>query len=233
MGIKNYFLDFCDLLIPECCSTCQSPLVTGEKCICISCLSKLDYTNFWKQEENALIDLLRVRNGCEFAFALSYFNKTGICREILHSLKYKDNEKLAIEMGKIAGFKLSEMTEVHEYDTIVPVPISVKRRRKRAYNQSEKIAIGMNYFLKMKLVPTALRRKNGVASLTRLSKEQRLRALTKVFYCPDKTLLHERSILLIDDVYTTGATANACLDIIQEGGAKKVGFACLAFNANY
>jgi len=236
MLLIKYLKDFLQLVLPNCCVVCHVGLVTGEKSICISCLSSMPLTNFWNMPNNPLLDLMRTRNGCSLAMAYSYFTKRGPIKKVLHGIKYKGHEQLGVHIGHMFGQLLAYSeyaSQLDKFDLLIPVPISRSRRKSRGYNQSELIAKGLNSSLSLEYRPDLLQRRGSVKSLTTKSKSERFKALDGLFYCPKPKELLNKAVILVDDVYTTGSTANHCIDELRKGGIREIGFVCLAFNANY
>lgn len=118
---------------------------------------------------------------------------------------------------------------------LIPVPLDMGRMSTRLFNQSELIAqraIAMSPRLSgaapLELL-CALRRRTTRGSQARLSRKMRLqRGLEKSFFSPKKyrERLHNRRVILVDDVFTTGETANACSKVLLEAGALKVSVLC-------
>ena len=119
---------------------------------------------------------------------------------------------------------------IKSYDIIIPVPIHKKRKKERGYNQSELIVqelsrrIGIKYYKNI-LVKT----KNNKPQST-LSKEMRKENTENVYKLAEKEKINNKKVLLFDDIYTTGATANSCIQELKKAKTKKIGLLTLAID---
>jgi ComF family protein len=141
---------------------------------------------------------------------------TGKLREAVQGLKYDNNRQLAEPLGKrlAACFAALNWT----IDMIVPVPLHTKRLAERGYNQAQVIAEYLAARTGLPCVSGALRRDKFTRSQVELSAAERLINLADAFY-GEPSLLAGQTILLIDDVYTTGATLSNCAHAALDAGA--------------
>jgi ComF family protein len=116
-----------------------------------------------------------------------------------------------------------------EAEAIVPVPIHHARRRERTYNQSELIGRGIAEKTGVPFLMHALMRRRYTTTQTRLNAEQRHSNLSGAFTAGrDSNLVHDKVVLLTDDVLTTGSTINACATALLSAGARRVDVAVIA-----
>jgi ComF family protein len=106
-------------------------------------------------------------------------------------------------------------------DCIVPVPLGRKRERQRGYNQVTLIATALGARLEMPVLPTAMTRTRETGSQVGLTPAERQRNVSKAFSA-DPLQIRGRAPLLLDDVYTTGATLAACARALRQAGAARV-----------
>lgn len=114
------------------------------------------------------------------------------------------------------------------FDLLVPVPIHAVRRRERGYNQAEAIAAAIAPAVGVAVAAKALARKRSTRSQTRLGRGDRRANLAGAFACPRPDAVRGKRILLIDDVFTTGATTDQCAAVLLAAGAASVGVLALA-----
>jgi len=216
---------FLELFFPRICEACGNHLYENEKAICKSCFRKLPRTGFESNPyDNTLNQLLWGRARVETACAMFYYRKGETVQSLLHALKYKGYTEIGLELGR----KLGVLMKTHEYpqfDVIVPVPLHPKKYRLRGYNQSEVIANGMRERLNIPVDCTNLHRTKHTTSQTSKGRFERWENVEGLFglHDPDKYLgCH---LLLIDDVTTTGATLEACIQPLNKVPYAKVSIA--------
>lgn len=149
-----------------------------------------------------------------FDYHIYFFKYEGIIRQTI--LRYKFREKsylyrtftnFFIKNEKFCGF-------LENYDIIIPVPISKKRNKERGYNQSTLIVRELSKKMKLQLVKNALYKNKNVIEQSKLSKEEREKNIKGVYSLKNPKLLENKKILLVDDIYTTGSTANECCKVL-------------------
>jgi len=137
---------------------------------------------------------------------------------VLHKLKYRRD----ISLGDVIAFQMIPfVNELNwDIDIIVPVPLGTKRRRERGYNQVGMIAKPLSLALNNKYMPHGLMRQTETRSQVGLSKQERKINMRDVFRAEKG--ITGKSILLVDDVATTGATLSSAAKVLYEGGASNV-----------
>lgn len=198
------------LLFPQLCSACSQTLVQGEHFVCLECLETLPQTRFHLQQNNLVENRLRGRIPLYRATSFYFFQKDGRLQELLHNIKYRQGQRLAEYMGELFGRSLKSVSWVQHISVLIPVPLSEKKRLLRGYNQSEHLAIGLGRVLNLRVDTTSLIRSRDTETQTRKTKEQRLDNVADAFQCNPSALYSGIHIGLVDDVFTTGATVEAC-----------------------
>lgn len=137
-------------------------------------------------------------------------------------LKFMGRKYLASQMGRMMAQKIKSEPGFGDIDMIVPVPISKSSLQVRGFNQAALLARKISKELGIKMECGALVRTRETPHQTELSKEERERNLACVFQVPDPSKVEGKSILLVDDVYTTGATSKECSRALLDAGASRV-----------
>jgi len=141
-------------------------------------------------------------------------------RQAIHQLKYQNLRTLAVPLARL----------LHEYlianpvpaEVLVPVPLHPKRLRERGYNQSGILARKLGKLINLPVADDCLVRQRHATPQARTSTvEERRSNVAGAFACRDRRM-HEKQVLLIDDVATSGATLNACAATLKVSGATSV-----------
>jgi ComF family protein len=176
-------------------------------------------------------ELLRFFPGDELALsgvlALFGFHEGTPPMRLIHAVKYRGAFRLGRELGRALGALVPH--SFPEVEALVPVPIHPARLRERGYNQADAIALGIADRCGVPVYRRALRRRVATVSQTRLNAEQRRRNVHGVFAAgPEADAVRSRTVLLVDDVLTTGSTLNSCAEALLCLGARRVFAAVIA-----
>jgi len=214
--------DFLNLVAPALCPGCDEPLRLTERSYCDACRTSLEPAPFPREIFMEVADRFPGEELALEAIASLYtFVEGGPAQRLIHALKYGGCYRLGVEMGRELGEALRMFREFEMIELVVPVPLHSARRRERGYNQAEAIAEGIAQALAGSRVATALQRRRHTRSQTSLDAQRRRRNVSQVFHA-EKMSLRDRTLLLCDDVCTTGATLNACAEALLAAGAKRV-----------
>lgn len=229
LNLKQLLGDFISILFPDCCNACGTELYHGEKLICTHCLFDLPYTDFHIYQDNPVAKLFWGRVYCNQAMAMLYFRKGTRVQKLIHHLKYKGRTDLGLALGKLLGERLSSSTTYPLAQLIIPVPLHPKKEKSRGYNQCKCIADGISASLHIPVLTTALIRQVQTTSQTKKSRYNRFENMKAVFHIADPAALKGKHIMLVDDVITTGATLEACAQVLLASGISKLSIVALAF----
>jgi ComF family protein len=227
-GLTEVLQDFISLFYPRYCLGCYGALVKGEEMVCTECMVEMPQTGFHLDYENPLKKRLSVRIPLQYGMALFRFTKSGSVQGLLHTLKYKSQPEVGIALGKLYGEKLVAAGLHREFDLIIPIPLHSARRRKRGYNQSAKFAEGLSEKLHIPFSDNLVLRKIKTETQTRKSKLSRWENVREVFEVSDTQAIVNKRVLLVDDVVTTGATIEACGQMLLNAGCRNLSVACIA-----
>lgn len=210
------------LISPELCYLCWcEPPLAGDK-LCIHCIDALPVTvDFDLVHNNVSLHLFGRVPIKHAAAALNYWPDSPI-KEVLHQLKYGGKKELGIWLGRVMAPMIRDCPLIDTIDVLTYVPIHEAKQRRRGYNQSRIIAEGITQILPIPIVDQAITKHKISDSQTRKSRVGRLDNVATVFELTDNTYIAGKSVLLIDDVITTGATIEAAARQLINGGCKDI-----------
>jgi ComF family protein len=226
--IAEYPNDFYRLFFPKICGSCDATLVKGEHHLCLHCRTELPFTNFENIKNNPVEKLFYGRANIEFATSLFFFSQTEKVQNILHNIKYNEQKELAIHIGKIFGERLKNNSYLDSVTTIVPVPLHPQKEHLRGYNQSTLFAEGLNEVLGKELQDKNLIRVVNTSTQTKKNRLERAENVENAFVVKNPAAFKDKHVLLVDDVLTTGATLEACAQVLLEQTNCKVSIATIA-----
>lgn len=221
--------DFIALIYPRNCVACGNSLYRHEEQICNFCYVHLPKSNFHKSIKNPVDALFYGRTNLRLASSFYLFQKKGSVQKILHAIKYKKNKELAVLVGKWYAEDLEEDPIISKADFIIPVPLHAKKLKIRGYNQSEEFGKGLAQGLNITLDTTSLKRKEFTETQTKKSKYERWENVEDVFELSSADNLKHKQVVLVDDVITTGATIEACCQLLQQIEGIQISVLSIAF----
>ncbi len=226
------------LLYPAACHVCRVPLAPAAGPFCDACRSALtdDPHDTCPRCAGTVGPYAHVAEGCPrcrplrlpFEQAVRLGSYEGTLRDAILRLKHLSGETLAELLGELwAEYAAPRLTALSA-DAVVPVPLHWRRRLGRGYNQSEAVARALAGRLGLPLHPNWLRRLRNTAMQTRQSPTARADNVRGAFHARPRPEIKGRSVLLVDDVMTTGSTAGEAARALRKAGAARVVVAVLA-----
>ncbi len=199
------------IVFPPCCAICGK--LNSKKC-CKDCEKRI----------NSQLNLnIENKAGYYFEKHMYLFKYKNEIRNLILDYKFRDKSYLYELFAKIITKNEKICGILEKYDIIIPVPIHKKRKKQRGYNQSELVArqISKN-IANLQLENKAfIKIKNNKPQST-LSKKQRKQNVKNVYKLENKGKIENKNIVLFDDIYTTGNTANEIAKILKQNGANKI-----------
>jgi len=159
-----------------------------------------------------------------FDAVFSYGEYEGALRKLIHLFKYSGVTPLASKLGALLN---GALPREQRFDVIIPMPLHWRKRLERGFNQSELLA---RFVSRRTGIPiaNALRREKRTDPQAGLTRAQRRLNVAGAFGVSRRSEIQGRHVLLIDDVFTTGATASACAAVLKRAGAQRVTVLTLA-----
>lgn len=221
-----------DMLYPRGCIGCGKPAPETYRYMCWDCWSDAarvepPFCDLCGDPVAGSVDHDFICYSCSaekpsFDGARSAARYDGVVGEALRQLKYEKAIWLAPDLAELLRNCLEAEYQGRTFDLVVPVPLYRVRRRERGFNQSGVLAHELAARIRCKSVPGALCRIRPTATQTNLTAPQRLSNVRNAFQSRRGRRLAGQSVLLVDDVMTTGATVNACAKALKKGGAASV-----------
>ncbi len=221
MSIHSNFLtdiatDVKNLFLPPVCPVCGGTLRDDEGTFCLLCRATVPQTNFWHHADNPVSHRLRDMIPIRHASSFIWFVQGSKWQEAIHSFKYRERWRTAYEMGRWFGSELSRSMFYATVDCVIPVPLHLRRKLKRGYNQCDYIAQGISDGLSSgaEALSHTIRRTRHNTTQTALDSQERWTNVHDLFAVRKPESLAGKHILLVDDVITTGSTLVSCADAI-------------------
>ena len=200
-----------NLFFPKFCFGCQKE---GEY-LCQDCRATLEVSGFHQKFQTKNLD--------DLYFAINYRNS--LIKNLIQKFKYEPFVKELREPLSsliLNHFQLMDKPPNFTDFLLVPVPLEKRKIRWRGFNQAEEIGKELSNFLKIPLLDDVLIKIKETLSQVELSGKEREENIKGVFVIKNKEKIEGEKILLVDDVYTTGATMKECARILKEAGAKEI-----------
>lgn len=211
-----------DFIFPPVCGFCGK---LSEGYLCAKCREDIIHSDIYLnqlelyQDKSIFID--------EHFYLFSYEEPI---REKILQYKFEDKAYLAstiyeffMNNEKLYGF-------LKKYDIMIPIPISSSRKRERGYNQSELLARKINRMASIPIEMQVLKKVKHNQPQSSLNRQQRKQNVKNVYKVQNELKIQNKKILLFDDIYTTGSTANECARILKGAGSLTVGILTIAID---
>jgi ComF family protein len=222
-----------DIIFPRQCPACAEILdQPARQFFCSSCSGRINFITdnfcpicgipFFSSPAGSHICGDCLGNRPYFAQARAVAGFETVIMEAIHKFKYSRSLSAGNALGCLmADFSFPDFV-FSEYSLLIPVPLHIKRLRERGFNQSLLLAreIGKKHELPVNF--SLLKRIKFTLTQTGLNKIEREKNIKGAFAVKDRKKVAGRNIILIDDVYTTGATINECSRVLLKAGAQKV-----------
>lgn len=220
-----------DLLVPAACVACRSPLAVHHA-LCPDCWGAIDFIRpplcdrlglpMPYDPGGPIVSARALADPPEFDRARAVGRFAGVLRELVQGLKYSDELHGARLFGRLLAVAAADL--LPGTDLIVAMPLARARLWRRRYNQAAVLADALSRRCRLAHDPLALERFRATATQVGLTRTERRKNVDGAFRVPARRArrIEGRNILLVDDVMTSGATAEAAARALKKAGAARV-----------
>lgn len=239
-ALRNVFNACLSVLLPNICHTCGEKIETQNSPLCLKCraaivLTKPPFcTKCGRQMETDTPELCGecAQRRRHFDSARSACVYDAVLKECLHKFKYNGDLAFSRLFSDLICEFADSNIDFDWADFLVPVPLYHAKERERSFNQSEYLAKALSHRFNVNVLTGNLYRIRPGTPQAQLShKEERMRNPEGAFMVKVPEQFKGSYVILIDDVFTTGATADECARILKQAGARKVDVLTLARGA--
>ena len=222
--VKDFILD---VLFPPICVNCKKPLDKDEQIVCQRCISKirLNTTLFCPVCRARLAENKKICHfDCQYLLGAAGNYDDLILQNLIQAFKYKSVKSLAPVLTDLMLQYISHLSLVisHLSFIVVPVPLYPRRERERGFNQAELIAKNLAEKLNLEFCGALLRVKATKPQVKTKDSEERAKNVDGCFKIIRPEFIEGKNIILIDDVFTSGATMNEAVKVLKQNNARKI-----------
>ena len=153
-----------------------------------------------------------IETGC----SMYYYSKDGKIQQAIRALKYQGKKEVGIKLGSLFGSILRDSPLYKNIELILPVPLHPLKAKNRGYNQCDQIAKGLSESMMVPWRSEVIVRKRFTETQTKKSRNERIENVRDAFEVKDREIVKGKKVLVVDDVLTTGATLEACVNALSE-----------------
>lgn len=203
--------------------------------LCGICGKRINYNSFTCEICTSILKYYKERKinsyNEKIDYLLNLYEYKGIIKKQLCQFKFNNQKHIGKFFSKVLTKRILDLNLL--FDIIIPVPISKKRYKERGYNQSKILANEIAKTLKRKCFSNILIKCKNNNKQSRLKIDERKENVLGVYKVRNSKNLRNKIVVLIDDIYTTGATINECARVLKLAGAKKIIVATIAYAEKY
>jgi ComF family protein len=222
---------FVDLLFPRRCPVCDEIVMPKGGLICPECVKKLSFVKnpvckrcgkeVISTDMEYCFDCVRHKRTFEYGRALLNYDETA--GSSMAKIKYKNKREYLDFYGEAIYARYGKLIRRMEADVLVPVPVHPSRKKERGFNQAEILARRIGEHLGLAVCPSMLVRNKKTMPQKGLDPAGRLKNLEEAF-SSGNMIEGVKGVILVDDIYTTGSTIEACTRALKKAGIKRVYF---------
>lgn len=199
-----------NFLFPPACCVCGK---IDKNWLCPNCQKRVE-----RLEKSCVVDI----ENKKYEKLLYLFQYESLIRKLI--LRYKFSNKAYLNHFFANEIAKNEQTKelLKQYDLIIPVPMHKKKMQKRGYNQTELVADQLEKSLQIPARKDILSKVVNTTTQSKLGAKARQTNIQHAFFIQNDREVEDKKIILLDDIYTTGATSEECGRILKEAGAREI-----------
>lgn len=233
MKILSTLIDAVGLLMsPRVCRVCGSSLTSQEHVLCLHCLLQLPRSYVHRQDFNEIHRRLGHHHRVDRAAGWFYYQKSSPYAQLLIDAKYGNLPEIDRQLARMCAAELAADRFFDGIEAIVYMPMYWTKRWIRGYNQAQEIARGVSEVTGIPCVG-ALRAARSHGIQARHSQQQRHTAIAGTFALADGAAITGRSILLVDDIITSGASCQEALRALAQASPSSINILSLGLTAHH
>ncbi|MDO6801223.1 phosphoribosyltransferase family protein [Wenyingzhuangia sp. 1_MG-2023] len=225
----NLLKDVKLLFLPNRCLHCKTIINENVSFLCLDCSLKLEYAHYTQTDDNPIKKIFWGRINLINATTLYIYQKNSPIQSLLKELKYKGLTSFGTYAAKAIISEIDQSPFFNTIDYVIPIPLHPKKERKRGYNQVELFGTTLANYFQVPFVKDALIKTDNNQSQTKQNKDERYKSVKNSFLANKKHDFHQKHILLVDDVLTTGATLISCCKALQKEHTIKISIITIAY----
>lgn len=227
-----------DMIYPRRCPACDGIVPSGDGLICRGCVKRLPYIKEpycmkcgkeLRHEEEEYCEDCRKREHV-YTAGRALFSYNEVMQRSVSAFKYKGRQEYAVFYGSEMAKHFKQQLKRWGAQVLIPVPVHKSRYRQRGYNQAALLAKSLSRYTGIPVDEGMLVRSKKTAAQKTLNNKERRKNLQGAFQLA-KNVVQYKKIVLVDDIYTTGSTADACAGVLIQGGAEHVYLLCLCIGS--
>lgn len=228
LGEPKYFANnLFDFILPRFCCSCKIKLAHDQDTMCDACLSNIQRSTSSRLQREFDRKFAGKNIITEF-YSPFVFEKDKELQHAIHALKYDKKFTVGIFLGKVLASEIKKHQTNWKFDLIIPIPLHQLKKAERGYNQSFYIAKGIGKILGIPFSDRVAKRIKYTESQTTMTLSEREENISGAFKVIKRNAINGKTILIIDDVITTGATISECGKALLDAGAKNIYAASIA-----
>lgn len=220
---------FLQLFFPHVCNGCGSDQLQAKDLVCARCMASLPYTGFIEHEGNPVEKAFYGRLAVQAAGSLLYYTRPSVVQNLVQAVKYRRSQETGIWLGSLLGNAIRQSERFSHINMVIPVPLHKRKERQRGYNQAGLIASGISGICHLPVINGVLVKQTPTATQTHKGRSERMDILKTTFTLTNPQQLYGKHILLVDDIMTTGATFEACGQILLRAQPASINIASIAY----